>query len=279
MSRIFRSGAFDIEKSVKITYDELPTPITTDTPSQIEELDGLEELSLDENDALTQTVIDENQYNEERLLQKQKEIDDRLKEAEEIVNRAKEEAQSIVSIAHDEAKNILANAQNQAQALYEQKKNEGYHEGFIAHEEEINDLIKQVNQVLLDTTASLLDHDKEYIDSIEEGVRGFAIDVAEKILHKEVDHDPIALSCLTFEVLDAQKKSKHTNIVLSQRAKELANAIEKELEENIKYKDRDISIELRDIPNNSLLVEHDGGVIDASLKTQLDKLREIFEVK
>lgn len=281
LSRIFKTNPYyEIPSTtVKIVYDDDEQVI------EGEEL-PIEELSLD---TLSKTVVhkEENQISSERdLLEKEKaEIALKQKEADEMLARAKE----VLAKAQSDAELFMKNTKEEAYKLRDQiideglshvdeKQIEGYNAGFVAHENEINQVLISFNSILKDTITSLKAHDKEYIDSVEEGLRGLSIQIAEKILRKQIEEDPLAMSCLTFELLDEQKKSKHINIVLSNQVKPLIEKIENELKTNPNYIDRDISIEMRNVSEDTLLIEHDSGTIDASIYAQLKKLKEFFDV-
>ena len=283
MSRIYKTNPYyEIPSTtVKIVYDD-------DEPEFEGEELPIEELSIE---TLSQTYGHAQEEikapSEKELLEKEKaEIALKQKEADEILARAKE----VLAKAQADAEIFMKNTKEEAYKLrdqiideglshVDQKEQEGYSAGFVAHENEINQVLIGFNNILKDTIASLKAHDKKYIDSVEEDLRGLSIQIAEKVLRKHLDEDPLAMSCLTFELLDEQKKSKHINIVLSNQAKPLIEKIENELNTNPNYKDRDISVEARDVSDDTLLIEHDSGTVDASIYAQLKKLKEFFDIE
>ncbi|MBR3839531.1 MAG: hypothetical protein IKM20_00160 [Erysipelotrichales bacterium] len=281
MSRIYKTNPYyEIPSTtVKIVYDD------DEQEFEGEEL-PIEELSLETLDQTYSHTEEEKIASERNLLEKEKaEIALKQKEADEMLARAKE----VLAKAQADAEIFMKNTKEEAYKLRDQiideglshvdeKQQEGFNAGFVAHEQEINQVLIGFNNILKDTITSLKAHDKEYIDSVEEGLRGLSIQIAEKVLRKQIEEDPLAMSCLTFELLDEQKKSKHINIVLSNRVKPLVEKIETELKTNPNYKDRDITVEMRDVSDDTLLIEHDSGTIDASIYAQLKKLKEFFDI-
>ncbi len=275
--RIYKSDPYAAPpKTVKITYDDDMEEKNDEAQEDL----GIEEVSLNESNEVEH--VSEEVTPEEQLVA--------LEEANRVLREAEEEADKIIAEAKNEALRIIAQAKEdgadvtakyiaEGEKQLHVKEEEAYAAAFLTHEEEINQVLKTFNTLLNETINSLKAHDKEYIDSVEESLRGLSLQVAEKILHKELEEDPLAMSCLTFEVLDEKKKSKHVNVVLSNQAKELADYIENELRTNEEYKARDISVEKRDVENGTLLLEHDGGTIDASIKEQLKNLKELFEIE
>lgn len=274
LSRIYKTNP-ELEvpsTTVKIVYDD-------------EEIKGeelpIEELSLDDhNITVTHTNISDNNVDAEKeISRKQQEADAMLAEAQRVLEKAKADAEQLMEEKKQEAYKLRDQIIDEGIRHVEEKQQEGYNAGFEAHALEINQVLKSFNTLLMDTVNSLKAHDKEYIDSVEESLRGLSIQIAEKILRKNLDEDPLAMSCLTFEILDEQKKSKHVNVVLSNQAKELADSIEQALRTNEEYQGRDITVETRDVSDDTLLVENDSGTVDASIRSQLKKLKEFFDVE
>ena len=197
--------------------------------------------------------------------------------ANAMVEDARIQAAKIIEEAEDEGKrrkDELLIQGNKELGLIQQ---EGYQAGFEMKEKEVKAMLEKMSSTLEEALVELQKSDKKYLDEVEENVRGLVMKIVEKVLHKQIEEDPLALSCLIFDELDEVKKSNFVNVVLSQEAKELIDLIEKEFKENEKYQGK-YGVETRDLPVDSVLLEHDSGVLDASVSSQIAKLRDFFEV-
>lgn len=290
MSRIYRTNPYYELPSttVKIVYDdEVVEEEIVGEEFEIEELtlENLEQTynkTKEEEKKEEQTVFDLRQneldLKEAEITIKLVEADTKMMEAERILQDAKRDAEQLLVDTQREAEKLRDQIIREGIMLVDDKQQEGYNAGFNLHAAELNKALTNMNSLIEETVESLKAEEKAYIDSIEESLRGLAVEIAEKIMRKPLNDDPLALSCLTFELLDNLKKSKQVNIVLSNKAKELVEYVEKELKTNEQFNGRDISLETRDMPSDGLIIEHDAGTIDASISQQIAKIKEYFEI-
>ena len=205
------------------------------------------------------------------------EADRMVQMANAMVEDARVQAAKIIEEAEDEGKRRKDELLIQGNKELGMIQQEGYQAGFEMKENEVKAMLEKMSSTLEEALIELQKSDKKYLDDVEENVRGLVMKIVEKVLHKQVEEDPLALSCLIFDELDEVKKSNFVNVVLSQEAKELIDLIEKEFKENEKYQGK-YGVETRDLPMDTVLLEHDSGVLDASVASQIAKLRDFFEV-
>lgn len=232
---------------------------------------------------VTETIPEERVVVEDvqKPVNKEKTKEEIYKEANlaacEIIDKAKMKAEEIIADAEAEGKRRMDELIIQGNKELGLIQQEGYRAGFEAKEKEVMAMLDRMNQTLDAAVTQLKESEKNYQDEVEVHIRELVIEMVEKILHKQIQNDPLALSCLIFEKLDELKKSAFVNVVLSNQAKELIALVEKEFIENEKYQGK-YTVESRDVPEDTVLLEHESGVMDASISSQIKKLKDFFEV-
>lgn len=220
--------------------------------------------------------VDETASEKAEIQRMRSEAEALLHSARTMVEDAKLEASKIIAEAEAEGKRRKDELIIQGNKELGMIQQEGYQAGFEAKEKEVKAMLVNMNETLSKVLEELQVADKQYINDVESNVRELVVQVTEKILHQKIVEDPLSLSCLIFDMLDGIKKSRFINVVVSNQAKELIDLVEKEFIENEKYRG-EYSVEAKDLPVDNVLIEHDSGVLDASVSSQIAKLREFFE--
>lgn len=269
LSRIYKSYTTS-ENVVTLKDEEI---VFEEVDSPLQNLSGLVE---DISDIAEESNVPDFSKEREEIEAMYAEADRMVQMANAMVEDARMQAAKIIEEAEDEGrrrKDELLIQGNKELGMIQQ---EGYQAGFEMKENEVKAMLEKMSSTLENALMELQASNKKYIDDVEENVRGLILSIVEKILHKQIEEDPLALSCLIFDELDEVKKSRFVSVVLSQEAKELIDLVEKEFKENEKYQGK-YSVETRDLPLDSVLLEHDSGVLDASVASQIAKLRDFFE--
>lgn len=270
LSRIYKSYT-TLENVVTLTDDE-EFEMTSEEESLTEEIvEDKEELA-----SFKQEKVDEVAREKADIQKMRSEAEALLHSARSMVEDAKLEASKIIAEAEAEGKRRKDELIIQGNKELGMIQQEGYQAGFEAKEKEVNAMLANMNEILSKALEELQVADKQYLNDVESNVRELVMQVTEKILHQKIVEDPLSLSCLIFEMLDSIKKSRFVNVVVSNQAKELIDLVEKEFKENEKYRG-EYSVEAKDLPVDNVLIEHDSGVLDASVSSQIAKLREFFE--
>ena len=269
LSRIYKSYTQSESvvtlKDEEIVFEEVNSP-----------LQNLSDLVEDISDLSSESTNSDFSKEKAEIEAMYAEADRMVQMANAMVEDARMQAAKIIEEAEDEGrrrKDELLIQGNKELGMIQQ---EGYQAGFEMKENEVKAMLEKMSSTLEAALNELQISNKKYIDDVEENVRGLILNIVEKILHKQVNEDPLALSCLIFDELDEIKKSRFVNVVLSNQAKELIDLVEKEFKENEKYQGK-YSVETRDLPVDTMLLEHDSGVLDASVASQIAKLRDFFE--
>lgn len=112
---------------------------------------------------------------------------------------------------------------------------------------------------------------KEYADSL----KYLAIDIAEKWILTRLESDDMILEKLVMQAVADVKNAKWMDVQLSEKMVKLARQIEQDLEAP-EYVGR-VQVSGVDAPVGTCVVHTDAGDIDASIQTQAQQLKKVFQ--
>jgi flagellar biosynthesis/type III secretory pathway protein FliH len=115
---------------------------------------------------------------------------------------------------------------------------------------------------------------KAYILEYTEELKYMALDIAERILRKEIDGHKYVLEALALELVTEVKDAPWINVEVSEEVEGLAEYLRTQL--NKAEHGKTIYVEAKDVPADSLRIATEEGVIDATISTQIRQLREAF---
>lgn len=173
--------------------------------------------------------------------------------------------QNLVSDARQEAARVLAEAQQQATKWRQEAYQAGYQEGLTAAEGEWGARLKQAADLIngaLETRRSLLAQSEQALIQL-------AIEIARKVVRKEVALDPQIVAGVAKEALKRLGGRTHVRIHLHPSEREVVQGRLKELTTLAR------EIELVDdeqISPGGCLIEGQSGRVDARLETQMASL-------
>lgn len=224
-----------------------------------------EHIVLD-NEGDSENVINEGlpQFDLEAML------DDAKSQADEIRGSAQEEHDRLIEDAYSNAMEIMENSKKEGYSEgYKEGYDEGYKDGFNASEV----LIDEANEL----KNNAISYYEQFIKDSEATVINLVLEIAEKILKKEINEDDELIFNLVqsglkritqTEVLKIRvSESDYINLVsLKKRILPLLDKVE------------DIQIIQDDnIEQGACIMETDSGKIDSGIQTQLDFIRRTFE--
>jgi len=216
------------------------------------------------------------QSNEEQKLQK---------DLEEIKKQAEQEARKIVESAEKHAKNIIVDAGSRAQEVLEEACKQGYEDGYEQGyakglsegrnkgESEYRDLLKQANDKKMEYEKL---KETLYRSSEQDMVR-LAVDIARKIIDIRMEDDEKLYLRIADKVLAEINGQKNIQLRCSSQDYPIAVANKEYLISRLDGVE-DINI-IEDIflDKGSCIVETDGGGVDGSVDTQIEKIKNVFK--
>jgi flagellar assembly protein FliH len=145
-----------------------------------------------------------------------------------------------------------------------------YREALLERREEI----RQSLDVLSRGLEQLQEAHRTYIKEFTEELKYMALDIAEKILQKEITADPGALETMTLQLVSEVKNTPWINVEVSEQTDGLAQRLKRQLSKAEQGKN--IFVTAKDIPADGCRIETEDGIIDATLSVQLSQLRQAF---
>lgn len=209
-------------------------------------------------------------YNQREII-----IKEATDEAVRIINTAKRNAQSQVL---DITKRGYEEGYSSG---FEIGKNEGYDEGYKSGHQYIEEKLCEQNKINvkeINDMIQMIEKQKENIMSMYESEIGkLSIDIAEKIMRQKIELKDNAICKIIESVIKDYKNVEWVKIYISD--KDEINIIEadKSLIKELKKISNDVKIEVKNgLNEGSCIIETPDSIVDASIDTQLNNLKEIL---
>ena len=208
-------------------------------------------------------------YNQREVILKEAEA-----EATEIINAAKLKAGS--EIAQCKKKGYEA-GYNEGIEIGKKK---GYEEGHEAGYEKISKILQENNQEKLRELTEMIERTEnekqKIIAKYEAELTGLSIDIAEKIIRNEIDTKDNVVAGIIRSVISDYRNVEWIKVYISDKDDVIAVQADKDLINDLKEISKDVKIEvLAKLEKGSAIVETEDGIVEASIDTQLNNLREM----
>lgn len=164
---------------------------------------------------------------------------------------------------------VLPQAKEAAeQAAYADARQEAYYHALNQKKTEIAGQLQEVNRNI----AQMQKLQEEYFESYAGQLRLLAVEVAEKLIMGKLQEDDLLLRQLVISTVDRVKNASWMRVEVSERLMTLVDALKKDL----------ASLERAEVApgaysDGTVRVATEAGTIDASISTQIDNLRRVFE--
>jgi len=231
----------------------------------------------------TEEALIEEELEKERLeLERQEREEERQREiALSNIPAAKEEATRILAQAQENAAVMTAQAGAEAIKMKEEAENHGYLEGFekgfkqatgefIA---ENNPKMKELDHLL----EELSNYREEMIARNEKDLLDVVFTVAEKVVGYEIKSEPRSVVSMLYKTLDDNRREEYIRITISPDLMPVDAKISAEIKKRITDTAPNAMLYVEsDEPEGTCYVETDKGIIDLSVKTQLDNAKKLL---
>ena len=200
-----------------------------------------------------------------------------LAEQEKKIAEIEESKAKILELAQAQADEIIKHASIQGQQLREQEQtngyNDGYNQGKFKAEKEAKTSIDAIEQIIAE-----LNRQKEsiYIKNENELI-DLAYEMTKKITLSEIKTDKDIIFTIVKQACKSFRNSQYIKISLAQCDVEKTIVFDEEILRKIAGNIPEVEIELlSDANSGTILIDNDSEIIDASVNTQLDFLKEVF---
>jgi flagellar assembly protein FliH len=117
---------------------------------------------------------------------------------------------------------------------------------------------------------------QKIIAKYEAELTGLSIDIAEKIIRNEIDTKDNVVAGIIRSVISDYRNVEWIKVYISDKDDVIAVQADKDLINDLKEISKDVKIEvLAKLEKGSAIVETEDGIVEASIDTQLNNLREM----
>ncbi len=191
---------------------------------------------------------------------------------EEIVQGAMSEAARILQEAVQEAEanrtEVMARTRYEAEKMRKEADEEGRRHGFASAVGEIKDAVQNLENVVARFEADRAGYEVEF----EEKLKWMAAEIASKVLAKKVAEDDTEMLQMVEKAVASVQREAWVRVEVAQEMTHLIERLVAIFEANT-------NIEVNGVPSpvGTVRIETPSGVIDASLKTQLENIKAYFK--
>ncbi|MGB4439096.1 MAG: FliH/SctL family protein [Sedimentibacter sp.] len=202
-----------------------------------------------------------------------------------ILKEANEEALKIINVAKRNAQTEIAELKKRGyeegyNAGMEIGKNKGYAEGYELGKLKTTEELNEQNKVKVEEIENMLEEIENKKESIilkhENGLGKLAIDIAEKIIRNEIKLKDNVVSGIIESVIKDYRNEQWIQIYISSKDNVKTIKADKDLISSLNKISNDVKIEeTESLEEGSVIIETPEGIVDASIVTQLNNLKEM----
>lgn len=202
--------------------------------------------------------------------QKQKEEAERAEAARlEEEERARREQLEAVRPAYDEEE-IERRVQERVEQLRGELRREVYGEVLAEKSAEVSQHLQKVDDALL----QMQQEQTQFMEQFRDRLAALSLDIAEKLVLRKIEEDDRFLSELVTKTVSSLKNSEWITVEVSDQLVDLVAYLRTEFK---KPEYGNVEVAARYYPDDTCVLETDGGVIDASISTQVANLKKEFD--
>lgn len=184
---------------------------------------------------------------------------------------AEEVAQKILQSATNERNQILEQAQADAGRLRREAREEAYQTAYEEHKSEIQGCLRQVDDLM----ERLQQDHREFTIQYEQGLTDLALDIAEKVMDESIAEHRELMIPLVNKAVSTVKNAEWISVEVSSQLPGLVEELKREMAK----RQGTVVPEIlgAELSPGGCIVHTPQGIIDASVSSQMEKLREILD--
>ena len=223
-----------------------------------------------------ESVNDKNYVVEEAYEEKQKILNEALEEAKAIVNSANEYKKSVLASMIREMEEHRKKGFEIGHTIgYEQGKQQGFSEGEIIAQKEIDDKNEGLVAELCKQIYTVEESKDEIIKKYEKDIVKLSIDIAEKIIQTSIDKNDDIIKCIINNAIKDYRNVEWVKIYLSSNNYITISTDKSLMQKLSRICERVILEVVTDASDGDLIIETPENLIDSGVNTQLSNLRDI----
>ncbi len=164
-------------------------------------------------------------------------------------------------------RNLISRAQEEADQIKESAAKEGYRTGLEEAKQDIETLREHIS--------NFVSAKREVFEYIAPDILEISVDIARKIIKKEIEQDPETILGMILEVMDNLSKDE-TKITIKVNPMQ-SDLVREELPKVLTQRGVDARINVmadENMESGGCLIQTSNGIIDAGLETQIEILKE-----
>jgi flagellar biosynthesis/type III secretory pathway protein FliH len=198
-------------------------------------------------------------------------------ESDRLIHIAKESARQIEEDARAAVHSSMELAQKDIDEMRAKALEDGYKEGFETAKAEAFEKYDKYVDAAAKLLADISARKESYFLSNEAELRATVYVIAEKIIHAELQIHPEAVENIIADAAKKYSNSKYLKISMADNPESRKLKVDGSFVKQLIPFIKDIDIELLDdVPENTIVLDDQSEVTDASIPTQLDLLKEIL---
>ncbi len=205
-------------------------------------------------------------------------VDAIAKQARELIDTAEQHAKSLLQDAFERASQLLAEAGERGDALVEKvqadARSAGHAEGSAAAEREMSDMMATMRNLV--DMARVERH--KLMESAEPELVRLAVGIAERVLHQQIALDRGVVVEMARVAIGRLVEKESVTVRVNPGDLERMREHRDELLSNGEIKNFRV-IEDQRVDRGGVVVETDGGTIDARISTQLNEAKRVLHIE
>ena len=199
------------------------------------------------------------------------------RERKKIIEDARNEAASITADAKAATMAVIDRANNECVKIKEIARQEGHTQGFAEGKEESLDKYKKYIDAAGNLLSEINARKEAYYISNEEDLRATVFEVAQKVVHAELKASPEVIENILADAAKNFRNSDYIKIILKEEEMTERFKTDEKLINKIIPFIPDIEIVFdEDTEEGTIVLDNGSEIVDASIPTQLDFLKEIL---
>lgn len=240
-------------------------PDDTPPPPPAAEGSGEGENDVEDTASVFESPEEQERKREEQIRQREKFLEEQARA------KAEEISQRILQSAKAERERMMEQAQADSGRIREEARQAAYETVYREKKQAIESRLGELDRLM----EQLQRDQREFLAQYEEGLSGLALEIAQKLLDESILKHQELMKPLVNKAVSSVKNSEWISVQVSDRLPGLAEELKKELAGRPGMPPVDVLA--GDLPPGSCMVHTPEGIVDASVSTQLENLRGIFE--
>lgn len=191
--------------------------------------------------------------------------------ADEIIANAQQVSANIIVSANRERDEILRQAAMEAEVMRREIEDKAYNDAYSVITNQAGAAIAETREAV----ERLAHEQREYFESYSSELKFLTLEICQKVIGTAINEDSEALAGLVRQAVSKAKTADWCTVELSDRLSDLIAQLSKEF--SSQSGSRQIEVVGVSSPIDSCILKTDEGVVDASVSTQLENIRLMFQ--